>query len=235
MKTAIALRHVHFEDVGTLDAVLVEHGYRVQYLDATRDALDSAVHADLLIVLGGPISACDACSYPFLESESDVISQRLDSSRPLLGICLGAQLIAQALGAKIAPLDTKEIGFAPLTLTSAGEQSVLAALGDTPVLHWHGDQFEIPAHATHLASTEACAHQAFAIEQHVLALQFHLEADVETLEPWLVGHAHELGQAGINPNTLRAQAATLGNRLTTAAHAVMTAWLDQLAEKLPSC
>jgi len=232
MKTAVALRHVHFEDAGTLAPVLRDHGYQLEYVDPTRDGLDHAAiqRADLLLVLGGPIGASDERRYPFLQDESAVIRQRLDDGKPLLGICLGAQLIAKALGAKVYPLGVKEIGFAPLSLTHAGQASALAALGDAPVLHWHGDQFDVPASAVHLASTPVGVNQAFALGRKVLGLQFHLEADVRRLEPWLVGHAHELDQAGVDPRRLRADALALGDRLTMAARAAMTAWLQQLEE-----
>jgi len=232
MKTAIALRHIQFEDVGTFDRILAEHGYRLQYCDPTQNTLDNTTiqNADVLIVLGGPIGAYDEQRYPFLEKELFIVRQRLESGRPILGICLGAQLIARALGANIYPLGVKEIGFAPVTLTPAGKTSVLAALGDTAVLHWHGDQFDIPANASHLASTSIGRNQAFAIGCNVLGLQFHLEADTRNIEHWLVGHANELEQAGISPCKLRTDAAQFGNRLTIAAHAVLTAWLRQLEE-----
>ncbi|MBV4493344.1 glutamine amidotransferase [Pseudomonas oryzicola] len=230
MKTAIALRHIHFEDVGSLDAVLAEHGYQLHYVDATQAPLDTPQiqQADLLIVLGGPVGAYDELVYPFLQGELAAVRQRLQAGTPILGICLGAQLIARALGARVYPLGVKEIGFSPLTLTMAGQQSPLAALRDTPVLHWHGDQFDIPADAVHLASTAIGANQAFAIGSNVLGLQFHLEADVNKLEQWLVGHACELGMAGIDPSKLRADAAALGDRLSQAAREVTGQWLANL-------
>lgn len=230
MKTAIALRHIHFEDAGTLEAVLAEQGYQLHYLDPMLDALDGAQvqDADLLIVLGGPIGAYDEHVYPFLHAELALINQRLQSGKPLLGICLGAQLIARALGAKVYPMGVKEIGFSALTLTPTGQDSVLAPLQGVPVLHWHGDQFDIPKDAVHLAGTTIGAHQAFLVDRNVLALQFHLEADVNKLEHWLVGHASELAQTGISPHTLRAAAVELGDRLTVTARAVINDWLSAL-------
>jgi GMP synthase (glutamine-hydrolysing) len=137
-------------------------------------------------------------------------------------------LIARALGAGVAGMGVKEIGFAPLTLTAEGEASPLAALAHMPVLHWHGDRFDIPEGATRLAGTPTCANQAFRVGRHVLALQCHLEADPRQIERWLVGHACELAQAGIDPCALRAQALALQADLPLAAGAAFTAWLDEI-------
>lgn len=235
MKTAIAIRHLHFEDLGTLESLLEARGYIVRYVDAAADDLRTldVSSADLLVVLGGPIGAFDDDVYSFITNELALVRQRLDSLRPMIGVCLGAQLIARALGARVDAMGVKEIGFAPLTLTQEGEASPLAALGDTPVLHWHGDQFDIPPGAVRLAGTEVCAHQAFAFGHHVLGLQCHLEADPHKIERWLVGHACELAQAGIDPHALRTHASALQMRLPLAAQAVFTRWLDGIEVESP--
>ncbi len=230
MKTALALRHVPFEHLGILQPLLEARGYTVRTVDVGVQPVptDDMVNADLLIVLGGPIGAYDDATYPFVRDEAAAIAQRLAARKPLLGICLGAQLMARALGAAVKPMGVKEIGFAPITLTAAGTDSPLAPLADgTPVLHWHGDRYDLPPGAQRLAFTAVCSEQAFAIGNHALALQFHLEANLEELEAWLIGHAAELGAAGIDPRALRAQVPAVAERLSQRAREVFTAWLDR--------
>lgn len=230
MKTAIALRHVHFEDLGTLTPLLAARGYAVRHVDAPLDDLTAPdlLAADLLVVLGGPIGAFDEALHPWLADELTLVRARLQAGRPIVGICLGAQLIARALGAAVTPMGVKEIGFGPLALTDAGKASALAALDGTPVLHWHGDRFDIPAGAVRLAGTAVCPNQAFAIGHHVLGLQCHLEADPRRIDAWLVGHASELAQTGIDARVLRAEARGLTTTLPAAAGAVFGRWLDAL-------
>jgi GMP synthase (glutamine-hydrolysing) len=158
---------------------------------------------DVVVVLGGPIGAYENDRYPFLRDELALIEARLKASRPLLGICLGAQLIARVGGARVYPGEQKEIGWGEVELTEEGSQSVLAPLAAKPVLHWHGDTFDLPRDAERLASTALYPNQAFSIGSRVLALQFHLEASAQTLESWLVGHAVELAHAGVDLQSLR--------------------------------
>ncbi len=224
----VVVRHVAFEDLGVIADVVGERGMDVHVLEAGVDPVDvqEVLGADLLVVLGGPIGVGDVGRYPFLADEMDAIGARLESGGATFGVCLGAQLMAAALGARVAPTGRHEIGWSPLGLTAAGEDSVLAPLGGVPVLHWHGDQFEIPAGARRLAETPGFPNQAFDLGPRVLGLQFHLEARPERIESWLVGHAVELAAAGVDPRDLRAQARGVGSRLPEVARAVVHAWLD---------
>ena len=233
MKTALALRHVAFEDLGLIEPLLRARGYAVRYHDVGDAPLaptSAAAQPDLLVVLGGPIGAFDEAAYHVVGERLALVRQRLARRLPTLGICLGAQLMARALGAPVAPMGHKEIGLAPLRLTAEGERSALAPLAGVPVLHWHGDQFGIPPGAQHLAATDLCPHQAFAVGRHALALQFHLEADLRRIEPWLVGHACELAAAGVDPAALRAAASAQAGPLARAAEAVLGRWLGECEE-----
>ena len=229
-RTAVAIRHLEFEDLGLLGALLADHGFVTSYLDAATavDGWSKARDADLLIVLGGPIGVADSDVYPFLRNELELIGARVAADQPTLGICLGAQLMAVACGGDVRPGSAAEIGYAPVTLTDAARGSVLEALEGVPVLHWHGDVISTPAELPPLAFTPLCENQAFARGTNVLGLQFHLEADAVALERWLVGHAYELGARGISIPALREDAAAYGPQLASRATHVFTEWLSGL-------
>ena len=127
MKTAIAIRHVAFEDVGVWRDPLAAHGYELAYVEAGVGDLpvEAVLGADLAIALGGPIGVYETDAYPFLVEETATIRRRLEAGKPTLGVCLGAQLMAAALGARVAPGPGKEIGYGPVELTDAGRASPL--------------------------------------------------------------------------------------------------------------
>jgi GMP synthase (glutamine-hydrolysing) len=229
-QSALAIRHVAFEDLGVLRAILTARGYSVRYLEAGIDPIDPTVVStpDLVIILGGPIGVYETDRYPFLAPERTAITARLALDKPTLGLCLGAQLMAQALGAEVKATGRVEIGYSLLELTESGRTSVLADLESTPVLHWHGDQFEIPEGALRLAQTPGFPNQAFAIGKRILGLQFHAENDHTQIERWLIGHAHELAAHGLDPGTLRRDAAEFGPGLTKVATHIFGRWLDEL-------
>jgi GMP synthase (glutamine-hydrolysing) len=224
MKHVLAIRHVAFEGLGALEGVFGDTGYRVEYVEApTGDLKKLDIDTpDVVVVLGGPIGAYEEDRYPFLRDELALIERRLKAGRALLGICLGAQLIARVGGARVYAGSQKEIGWGDVTLTEAGSRSVLAPLsGGVPVLHWHGDTFDLPQGAQRLASTALYENQAFAMGPHTLALQFHIEAQASAIESWLVGHAAELAHANIDLQSLRDRAP----ESSPAAGEVLRKWL----------
>ena len=232
MKTCVAIRHVAFEDLGSFQAPLIAAGYSIRYLEAGLDDFgaltDSAI--DLLVVLGGPIGACEDDNYPFLAAELRLIEARLRAGRPIVGICLGAQLMARALGARVYPNNgVKEIGWSALDLTEAGRASPLAPLAGVPVLHWHGDTFDLPDGATLLASTPVTRNQAFSWGKAALGLQFHAEAAGAGLERWFIGHSCEIGGVpGLSVPGLRADAARYAAGLEAVAPKVLGAFLSDM-------
>jgi len=228
----LAIRHVHFEDLGSLERVLGDRGRLVRYLDvgSARINAPNPVTPSLMVILGGPISACDDDRYPTIAPLVAMIEKRIVAGLPTLGICLGAQLIARVLGSHVYPSGQTEIGWTPLTLTEAGKQSPLRHLdaAHTSMLHWHGDTFDLPQGAVHLASTPACQNQAFSWDKHVFALQCHPEIRTDRFEPWLIGNAGELAGHGIDPRKLRADTAKHGPKLEAAATSMFGEWLDTL-------
>lgn len=231
MKTALAIRHVAFEDAGAFAPALRDAGYALKYWDAGDDpGLLTGADPDLLIVLGGPIGADRDDLYPFLKPELAAIEKRLGARKPVLGICLGAQLIARAAGARVYRAPAREIGFAPIELTEAGASSCLAPFAHDPMtLHWHGDTFDLPDGAVRLASSAICENQAFSLGRHAIGFQFHPEAGAGRIEHWLVGHTVELAAAGVDVVQLREEAQLYGPRLARKAADVLHAWLAELA------
>lgn len=224
-----AVRHVSFEDLGTMERVFASWGLSFEYLDPPGDDLARAADATLLVVMGGPISVNDVERFRYLGDEVALIKKRIESGLPTLGICLGAQLIARALGATVAPMPGPEIGWAPLTLTEAGGASPLRHL-TSPVLHWHGEAFELPTGCPSLASTSKCQNQAFAVGSHTLALQFHIEVAEGHLERWLVGHIHELDHVGASVAKLRDDARRYAARATAEGADLLSAWWSGINE-----
>ena len=212
MKQVNVIRHLAFEDLGCFADVLAQQGFQVNTLEAGVDDLSQldADSDDWLIILGGPISANDSADFPFVDTEIALLRQRIERDRPTLGICLGAQLMARATGQAVYPGKAKEIGWMPVTLTPAGQRSPLSALESCQhiVLHWHGETFDLPDAAERLASTEITRNQAFRLGRNVYGLQFHLEATVQGMEKWFIGHIGEIeATEGISVSQLRADTA----------------------------
>lgn len=235
MKKALAIRHLAFEDLGNLAIVLHQNAFDVTYVDAGFDDLTRVdpLGPDVLIILGGPIGAYEEHDYPFLMDELRLLERRLAADLPTLGICLGGQLMARALGAKVYSGTCKEIGWSTLWLTEGGKHSPLAHLLDdqTAVLHWHGDTFDLPEGATHLASTRLYANQAFSWGRRGLALQFHAEVTAQGIERWLIGHACEIGMTpGVSVAQLRQETMYHAPRLQGQAMQFWQVWVHEVTE-----
>jgi len=228
-----ALRHVAFEDLGILEELFAARKWKVTYVEApVADwAKLDLTKPDLLVILGGPIGVNDEEIYPFLKPELAAIAKRLKADKPTLGICLGAQLIAKALGARVYPASEKEIGWKPLLLSRVGYASPVRHLGPEHafMFHWHGDTFDLPEGAALLAGTASALHQAFAWGKATLAFQCHPEVRAHDLEKWFVGHVFELTQApGTNAKVLRADTARYGAALERQGKECFSEWLDSL-------
>ncbi|MCY1233142.1 hypothetical protein D9M72_456670 [compost metagenome] len=229
-RTTHVIQHLAFEHAGVIGNALRARGHALRVFQAGIDDLRPIVDdpADLLLILGGPIGVYETDAYPWLEGEIALIRQRLAAGGKMIGVCLGAQLIARAAGARVYP-GTREIGWAPVVPTLAGRDSALGELAEAnwEVLHWHGDTFDLPAGAELLASTAAVTNQAYAIGNQVLALQFHPEVMPGDIEAWLIGHTVELGKAGIDPRTIRARTAEAGAKVAAAGERMFARWLEQ--------
>ena len=181
----LAFRHVPFEGAGLIQPVLEERGVSIRYVDLYSGSAPPDIgSAGGLIFLGGPMSANDPL--PYLAREMDLIRQAAGRHQPVLGICLGSQLIAKALGANVHRNPVKEIGWYDIHLTRAAASDPLFA-GLSPretVFHWHGETFDLPREAVLLASSDACAHQAVRFADRIYGLQFHLEVTPEMITDW---------------------------------------------------
>lgn len=228
-RLAVAIRHVHFEDCGSLTQVLHDHEFDIRYVEAGRDTLRDldVTSPDLLIGLGGPVSVYEAHRYPWITDELHVFERRIKARRPVLGICLGSQMLARVLGARVFP-GPRELGWSPLQLTPEGAASVIAPLSadNTSMLHWHGDTFDLPPKATLLASTDQVAHQAYSWERFVLAFQCHPEVAHLDIESWLIGHAGEIAATpGVSVEQLRKDTHYFGPALAEHTRTMFTDWL----------
>lgn len=186
-------QHVAFEGLGLIGPWLESRGHA---LTATRwwagERAPAAGAFDALIVMGGPMNIYEHAEYPWLADEKDAIASAIRSGKPVLGVCLGAQLISDVLGGKVTRNAEREIGWWPIRPVAGSAVSPYELSGEITVLHWHGDTFSLPEGALRLAASEACEQQAFVWGGRVLALQFHVEMDAAAVAAIAKGCADEL-------------------------------------------
>jgi GMP synthase (glutamine-hydrolysing) len=189
-RRALIFQHTPTEGPERAGALCAERGLDLDVRQLHRgDAIPSALGADqILIVMGGPMGVNDAgdARYPFLAGELAFLKSLVARDAPVLGICLGAQLLAAAAGARVYPAARREVGWAPVDFIGVEREPALAGIGAREMmLHWHGDTFDLPPGAVHLASTEIAPHQAFRLGTRQLGLQFHCELGAETIATWV--------------------------------------------------
>jgi GMP synthase-like glutamine amidotransferase len=170
------LQHVPFEGLGSIDAWLQQTGYEITSTNFyVTEELPKIEDIDLLVVMGGPMSVNDEQDYPWLIKEKKFIKSVIEAGKPTLGICLGAQLIANSMGAEVFPNSVKEIGWFPIQAAESENNAVFQFPEEIEVFHWHGETFSLPIGAVQLAKSKGCKNQAFQIGANVIGLQFHLE------------------------------------------------------------
>ncbi len=191
------LLHVPFETPAKINEWARERGHHETYTRLYDDAsFPSGDEYDLLVIMGGPLGVHDEDKYPWLKAEKEFIKDAVEGGKAALGICLGAQFLANSLGAAVRKNRFKEIGFFQVALTPIGWNSpIFRHLPATfDAFHWHGDTFEIPEKGYHIASSEACPNQAFVFENRVVGFQFHIESTRQSIEALVKNCGDELRQ-----------------------------------------
>ena len=189
------LQHVPFEDLGMMAPVLMKGGHQLSKTQFFKSCtLPSVNDFDCLIVMGGPMGVNDESSYPWLYEEKKLIEQAVKHKKNILGICLGAQLIAQVMGANVYKNKYREIGWFDIETSKAINDTTLAGVfpQQTCVFHWHGDTFDIPKGAVHIAKSQACLNQGFVFGDHIIGFQFHLESTRQTVESLILNCKDEI-------------------------------------------
>jgi GMP synthase-like glutamine amidotransferase len=187
------LQHVPFEGLGSIESWLGTRGYELthtRFFESTE--LPDSEAIDLLVIMGGPMSVNDEDRFPWLVSEKQFVREVIESGKSVLGICLGAQMIASSMGARVFPNPVKEIGWFPIHAVASVDSAVFSFPLLETVFHWHGETFDLPRGAIRLAKSEGCENQAFQLGKSVIGLQFHLETTPDSAGQ-IVSHCrHEL-------------------------------------------
>ncbi|HKF59368.1 MAG TPA: gamma-glutamyl-gamma-aminobutyrate hydrolase family protein [Blastocatellia bacterium] len=230
MAKVIVLQHEPFEKLGTIADALRSHAISYEYVRSFegQSVPRHIGEADGLIVMGGSMGVYEHHWYPFLLDEIKLIETAIEKSKPVLGVCLGSQLLATALGARVTKAPKKEIGWYPVRLRPALAADRL--FGSAPesfvAFHWHGDFFEVPSGAAPVASSELTEHQAFRYGEKAYGLLFHMEATRPIVEDMVKGFAEELAEEHIDGQTIISQAATFLPGLHEIGRQVFNGWAE---------
>lgn len=236
-REAVVFRHFPGEDLSTFAPILERCGYNYRYINTSEEKLffDEGIKADLLVIMGGPMGVYEAEDHPYLQEEIKVAQARMDTDKPILGVCLGAQIMAKALGAEVykGPKG-KEIGWKPLNLTNEGMDSPLRhfAPDKTNMFHWHGDTFDLPDGAILLASSELYDNQAFRYGHNALALQFHPEVSLNQITGTFEGFTDDLktfGNVQAKIEELNNDSAAYASTLARQNVLFLSEWLEGLS------
>ena len=228
-KKGLIIRHVPHEGLAGYRDPIEAAGYelaRIDVDDGNFGAVDLS-EPDLLIMMGGPMGVYEQDRHPWIACQMRRLARRLAAGRPTLGVCFGAQMIAAALGARVYPGPGQEIGFHPLSFVDPA--SPLRHLADTPILHWHGDTFDLPDDVELLASTPAYPHQAFRRGPNILALQFHGELGLDPrFDEWLRQWPEALVETGQRAEDMRDHHRQFGPHAVAASRLMVAEWLAGL-------
>lgn len=230
MKSALVIRHTPYEGIAGFRGPIEEAGYAIERIDVSDPTFAEIDldEPDLLMVMGGPMAVYETDRHPWIAGEITRLARRILLDRPTVGVCLGSQMVAAAMGARVYPGPVKEVGFAPVEISAAGLGSPLRHIEHVPILHWHGDTFDLPPGVELLASTGQYPNQAFRRGDNLLALQCHPEMGEDPrFEIWLRDKAY-VEEAGLTVPELRAQHESLGPAAVAAGKKLITDWLDRL-------
>jgi len=228
-KNALIIRHVPYEGVAGFRDPIEAAGYAVDRIDVADERFSALnlAEPDLLIMMGGPMGVYEQDLYPWIPCQLGRLARRLAANRPTLGVCFGAQMMAEAMGGKVFAGPASEVGFHPVKLYPGTEDGPLRHIADVPVLHWHGDTFTLPDNVELLASSHLYDHQAFRRGNNILALQFHAEMGLDPrFEAWIEGGQTAMARAGTSEAQLRADHDALGPCAVAAGQAMIAEWLE---------
>jgi GMP synthase (glutamine-hydrolysing) len=232
MSTVTVIEHVACEKPGIIEEILENRGIKPRTIHTYQGQPVPKDMAGLagLIVMGGPMGVYEVEHYPFLRDEMRLIERALKDQKPVLGVCLGSQLLAAALGAAVTKGKQKEIGWYPITLTPVSEEDPLWTGIERAFVacHWHGDVFELPRGAISMASSNLTACQAFRYGRNAYANLFHMETTAEILQGMVEAFPEELKEAGVDDGDIVRQSAEHLPRLHKIAKAVFSRWVDLL-------